>query len=140
MDGVDDLVGKFEVKRDDPLENELNFFNYDEPNQEMPFELDYDENRIGFGRSILDDRYLPSTTMTSNQKQEVKKSISYGHFGDFSKNKPVPKTGSCLNLQELKNHPVNSLTKPNAKNVFIQKIKSLLSDTNLRDKIQSENK
>ena len=133
----------FEVKEEfNDNHHDLHLFNqFDHPIQEHQF-VDFEfDHKASFDRlPYNDDRSLLSRPEAP--RGEVKKSISFTHIKDAVKYGGggfLTKTESCINLHELSHlHSSMFIKKPNSKNVFIQKIRSLLSDTTLRGKLETD--
>lgn len=126
-----------------PKEGEINIFtpfDGDLP----PFDFDFEEKKHQnyFSNYHLDIKEpAPRSVMGMGlgRTAEVKKSISQGNLAKgLAAKKAFNRAESCMNLQDLKNQI--GPKKQNSKNIFIQKIQTLLKDNTLVDKIETENK
>ena len=140
MDMEDFNDEHLEVKIEYNDNHDLYLFNQFEHDHahEPHFDFEYEDKKNSFERpSFTEEKLLgPRVELL---KGEVKKSISFNHLNGAVRLRGVlPKAESCINLHELTQHQAFYFKKPNSKNIFIQKIRTLLSDTDLRGKIEND--
>ena len=142
---MDDEFEGLRFKQVSKDSTDLNFFNnYD--TDLPPFDFDYEHKRdnlffkdLTYETKEMAPRSVAGGKLEQTRNSEVKKSISYGNLNNALKSKKkINRAESCINLQELK--AAAGGKKPNSKNIFIQKIHTLLKDNNLLDKIEHDNK
>ena len=118
---------------------ELNLFNnFEGEHHNLPFDFEIEDQNHPFDRQE-DESKVEEDYFKVQRQNDIRKSISFANLNERKEKKAVvSKTESCIDLQGIKKSKGGK--KPNSKNVFIQKIKGLLSDHTLRDKIETENK